>query len=253
MSIPRFLLPRGLPSAQSLRTLQRKQKVSIAGRRCFSATSPANAKAKKPASSKPRVLEKPDKFRPPSHPQRIVAPRRTAAGQPVNYGAPLTKAARTAQDKKQYPNMFPPEGTVMFKFLTSRWIHVWISLGILTSLATFTFTTNFKASSPFAHLLPPWSALFTSPFDTISKAFQVYRMDVQHNSMLVREQRQGRVQDAEKRRQYRVAHGMEEAAEADKAAVDTHSPVAVDEGLKKGEYVDWEGNRKPVKKWLGIW
>lgn len=90
--------------------------------------------------------------------------------------------------------------------------------------------------------------------DTISQALAVYRMDVQHNSMLTREKRLQRVEDAEKRRRYRVAHGMEEdtttkpetpvAAEKE---VDEQSPVA-------GEYVvDWEGNKKPVKKWLGIW
>lgn len=69
----------------------------------------------------------------------------------------------------------------------------------------------------------------------------------------MREQRHRRIEDAEKRRQYRVAHGMEEPTEQDKEKqgekIDEQSPVAV-EG---GEFVDWEGKRKPVKKWLGIW
>ena len=131
---------------------------------------------------------------------------------------------------------------------------------ILTTLATFTFTTNFKASSPFAHLLPPWSGLLTSPFETISQALSVYRMHVQHESMRVREKRHARIEDAEKRRQYRVAHGLEEPAEEEKeeqAVVDDQSPIAVDvapEGAAvQGEYVDFDGKRKPVKKWLGIW
>lgn len=81
-------------------------------------------------------------------------------------------------------------------------------------------------------------------------------MHVQHESLRVREQRHRRIEDAEKRRQYRVAHGLEEPTEADKqkavAEVEGQSPDAVsDEG--KGEFVDWEGRRKPVKKWLGIW
>jgi hypothetical protein len=250
----------------------------------------------KPETRKNRILEKPDKFRPPSHPQRIVSPARTPSGQPVNYGPRLTAKEREEQNKKQYPSMFPPEGTVMFNFLTSRWIHVWIAMvsgftflsnqaqpaaqipmdihdmedrilvavtnicfqGILTTLATFTFTTNFKASSPFAHLLPPWSGLFTSPFETISQALSVYRMHVQHESMRVREKRHARIEDAEKRRQYRVAHGLEEPAE-EKEAGDDQSPIAVDEqspvavANQGEEYVDFDGKRKPVKKWLGIW
>ncbi|KAJ6010827.1 hypothetical protein N7451_002239 [Penicillium sp. IBT 35674x] len=254
--IPHFLLPRGLPTARTLRTLQHRGLNSN-----FSTTSAVYRMNKaKPETRKNRILEKPDKFRPPSHPQRIVSPAaRTPSGQPVNYGPRLTAKEREEQDKKQYPSMFPPEGTVMFKFLTSRWIHVWIAMSILTTLATFTFTTNFKASSPFAHLLPRWSGLLTSPFETISQALSVYRMHVQHESMRVREKRHARIEDAEKRRQYRIAHGLEEPAEEEKeqVVVDDQSPIAADvatEGApKQGEYVDFEGKRKPIKKWLGIW
>lgn len=84
-------------------------------------------------------------------------------------------------------------------------------------------------------------------------------MHVQHESMRVREKRHARIEDAEKRRQYRVAHGLEEPAEEEKGqvVVDDQSPIAVDvapEGAAvQGEYVDFDGKRKPVKKWLGIW
>lgn len=146
----------------------------------------------------------------------------------------------------------------MYKFLTSRWIHIWIAMGVLTSLATFTFTTNFKHSSPYAHLLPPWSALLTHPIDTIGQALAVFRMHVQHTSMETREKRLKRVEDAEKRRQYRIAHGLEEPNEKTERqnpeVVDDQSPVAVDiPAVGPDEYVDWEGKKRPVKKWLGIW
>jgi hypothetical protein len=89
----------------------------------------------------------------------------------------------------------------------------------------------------------------------------VWRMHVQHNSMLVREQRHRRVEDAEKRKQYRVAHGLEEAEPEKKDEsgneADLQSPVAavaaVEGAEGKNEFVDWDGNKKPVKKWLGIW
>lgn len=90
-------------------------------------------------------------------------------------------------------------------------------------------------------------------------------MHVQHTSVQTREKRMQRVEDAEKRRQYRVAHGLEEEPAAEPAgegaaAVDDQSPVArgsSEQGqgqqVGDGEYVDWEGKRRPVKKWLGIW
>ncbi|KAJ5513191.1 hypothetical protein N7463_002743 [Penicillium fimorum] len=259
--IPGFLLPRGPPSALTLRALQRQSAT-----RNFTSTSATLRKVSKgntntSTNSKPRVLAKPDRFRPPSHPQRLTTPslRNVPAGQPFEYGPRTTEKERVQQNKTQYPGMFPPEGTVMFKFLTSKWIHIWIALSVLVSCAGFTFTTNFKATSPFAHLLPSWSGLLTSPIDTISQAFSVWRMHVQHNSMRVREQRHRRVEDAEKRKQYRVAHGLEEAEpekKKDEGAneVDSQSPVAAVEGVEgTNEFVDWEGNKKPVKKWLGIW
>lgn len=85
--------------------------------------------------------------------------------------------------------------------------------------------------------------------------------------MRVREQRHRRVEDAEKRRQYRIAHGLEDAPEKEgsvpvEGAYDGQSPVAMDvavaaagdaAGVGGEEFVDWEGKKKPVKKWLGIW
>ncbi|KAF9892125.1 hypothetical protein FE257_002531 [Aspergillus nanangensis] len=246
--IPHFLLPRGAPSARALQALTRRR-----------ATAAASTKWHRCASTdKPHVLEKPDKFRPPSHPARRVM--QTRNGQvinsvPVNYPGPrLSEKEKQEQNKREYPSMFPPEGTVMFKFLTSKWIHIWIAMGVLTTLATFTLKTNFQATSPFAHLLPPWSALLTHPIDTVGQALSVYRMHVQHTSMETREKRQRRVEDAEKRRQYRVAHGLEEEQVGkdggEEKSVDDQSPVAVEQGE---EYVDWDGEKKPVKKWLGIW
>ncbi|KAL4781614.1 hypothetical protein BJX76DRAFT_11457 [Aspergillus varians] len=257
--IPPFLLPRGVPSQRTLLALSKSKSAVTTTPRC------ASTKASPPPKDqKPRVLEKPDKFRPPSHPARRVV--QTRNGRVVNYPGPKFSEKEEAERKtKQYPTMFPPEGTVMFRFLTSRWIHIWIAMGVLTSLATFTFTTNFKQSSPFAHLLPSWSGLLRHPIDTIGQALSVFRMHVQHSSMETREKRRRRVDDAEKRRQFRVAHGMEEPSEAERGeggkegvqdVVDDQSPIAIEaQGLGQGEegFVDWEGKKRPVKKWLGIW
>jgi hypothetical protein len=69
------------------------------------------------------VLEKPDKFRPPSHPQRLN--RKLPRQYP---GPPLSESERQAQKTRRYPHMFPNEGTPLHRFLTNKWIHMWISL-----------------------------------------------------------------------------------------------------------------------------
>ena len=73
-------------------------------------------------SSKPRVLEKPTRYNPPSHGkrQREKVPR--------TYGPELTSQQQEEQEAKYYPNMMPPEGTFMHWFLMNRGIHLWITL-----------------------------------------------------------------------------------------------------------------------------
>src|SRR5271170_7428837 len=75
------------------------------------------------APPKTIVLEQPDKFRPPSHPQRLN--RRAPRQYP---GPPLSEAERKAQKTKRYPHMFPNEGTFMHWFLTNRWLHLFITV-----------------------------------------------------------------------------------------------------------------------------
>ncbi|OXV08354.1 hypothetical protein Egran_03880 [Elaphomyces granulatus] len=282
LMIPQFLLPRGI-SPNTLRyaaatightgSYARLSMSASQGCHFFSSSPSWKAKSEK---DKQHVLAQPDKFRPPSHPARRVVQTRdgkiVGAATPYNYPGPSLSTKELEERKtKQYPNMFPPEGTVLHKFLTTQWIHAWIAMGVLISLAVFSFTTNFKRTSPFVDLLPPWSALLTHPIGTISQALSVFKMHVQHTSVMTREQRHRRNQDVEKRRQYRIAHGLEEPDEADvkkdsslsaaSIAQDDQSPIAPDadqpqqtdskEG--RGDREQVEGPKRPVRKWLGIW
>ncbi|KAH8699291.1 hypothetical protein BGW36DRAFT_407086 [Talaromyces proteolyticus] len=265
-SIPQFLLPRGI-SSHTLRYAAATRGFSSSFRWQRSRT----GGKEKEASDKPRTLAQPDKFRPPSHPARRVLPTRNGkpviVKEPFNYpGPPQSAVEKEAQKTKRYPNMFPPEGTVMHKFLTTRWIHAWIAMGVLTTLATFTFTENFKRTSPFAHLLPPWSGFLSHPINTVSQAVSVWKMHVEHNSVVARENRHKRIDDAEKRRQYRIAHGLEEPAHAGASVVeDDQSPIAAGaadtmipmqqiQTEASGDSQQFrEGQKRPVKKWLGIW
>ncbi|KAH7054606.1 hypothetical protein B0J12DRAFT_709980 [Macrophomina phaseolina] len=232
------------------------------------------AYASKPPKSedgKPLVLEKPDKFRPPSHPARLPSSRKKPQ---YSYGPRLTPEELAAQGRKKYPNMMPPEGSFMHWFLTNRMLHVYISLAVLFSLAFYTFLMNFLTTTPYRDLLPARSELLTHPFRSLHQFLTVYKMHAEHVSAETAEKRKRKVEDVDKRAEYRRAHGLESEeggilkgwlgegrekkmevvpAEGVEADVDAQSPIAKEE--QEG-FRDFEGKpvqKRPVKKWLGIW
>ncbi|KAI9820587.1 MAG: hypothetical protein M1827_004956 [Pycnora praestabilis] len=250
--IPRFLLPRGL-----LHHTQKSPPAPLFIRHAATRTSP----------SKPRVLEKPAKFNPPSHPARLN--KKTPKSFP---GPPLSFQEMEAQKTKQYPHMMPPEGSFMHWFLTNKSIHVYITLTFLFSLATFTFLTNFTRTTPFSHLLPPTSDLFSHPFSFIHQYIEVFKLHTAHITAETQERRKRKIDDVQKRSEYRKAHGLDKdegfGGWTAKSEAEVMGPALVvgegqgegrrgggldGEGEDKGVYSDWEGKRKPVRKWLGIW
>ncbi|KAI9697181.1 MAG: hypothetical protein M1836_004745 [Candelina mexicana] len=171
----------------------------------------------------------------------------------------------------------PPEGSFMYWFLTNRGIHMWITLSTLTSLAIYTFLTNFRLTSPFAHLLPPFSSFLSHPISFMSTWLEVYKLHTAHISAETAERRKRKVDDVVKRSEYRKAHGLDQGegfgawtarteGEALGPAIGGSevkgvNVVAMGDGTvgngaekeEKGVYKDFEGRRRPVKKWFGIW
>ncbi|KAI1105067.1 hypothetical protein F4804DRAFT_331736 [Jackrogersella minutella] len=171
------------------------------------AVTPKPAAASKPSDpSKPIVLEKPEKFNPPSHGARL--PRST----PKHYGGPMSEAELQAQTVKTYPGLPPPENTWSHWIIHSRGIHLFITLGTLTSLAVYTFVTNFKAKSPFADMIPPISEFPSHPFQYVGVLIDIMRMQQEHESAQTAEMRRKKVDDVAKRNEYRKAHGLEPAS-----------------------------------------
>lgn len=120
--VPRFLLLRGIYfGPQSI------PRIPCSGLRKLQHCSRNGSAAAPP--SKPRALEKPTKFYPPSHPQRL-AKRRTPRHYP---GPPLSEAQKEDQKTKRYPNTMPAEGTFMHWFLNNRLLHMSITLVILAA------------------------------------------------------------------------------------------------------------------------
>lgn len=84
----------------------------------------ASTSSKSSTPKKPLVLEKPERFNPPSHGARL--PRRGAT--PNHYGGSLSEQEFAKQKVTQYPGMMAPEGTFEHKFWHNPWIHTFIAL-----------------------------------------------------------------------------------------------------------------------------
>lgn len=108
MATSRLVIPRASLALHSAQLQQRCLGLSL---RHASTASPP----------KPRVLEKPERFNPPSHPSRIRP-------KPKYYGPDLSEHERKAQRTRQYPHMMPEEGTFLHWFLTNKNIHLFISM-----------------------------------------------------------------------------------------------------------------------------
>lgn len=138
------------------------------------------------------------------------------------------------------------------------------------TLAFSAVITNLQRTSPYASDLPPGSLFFRHPFRFISQYFEVYKMHTAYISAQTAERRRKKVEDVQKRAEFRKAHGMDSdegfggwTAKSDSErlgpALETGAAGAgamVEERAtadEKGVYTDFEGRRKPVRKWLGIW
>ncbi|KAI1612875.1 hypothetical protein EDD36DRAFT_248007 [Exophiala viscosa] len=179
-----------------------------------------------PNSKGPIVLEQPDKFRPPSHPSRLAARRRPAA-----YNQGSTEQEKEHQKTRTYPHMFPEKGSFMHWFLTDRWIHIWITMGTLTILAFITLTQTFLKTSPYAHLMPPVSSLPFHPITYVKESLSVIKLHIDYTTAQTNESRQQKIRDAQKRRLYRRAHGMEDLNAEEEQGIDVRGLVPWDDGL----------------------
>jgi hypothetical protein len=204
-------------------------------------------------SSKPLVLEKPAKFNPPSHASRL---RKDGPRYP---GPQLSAEQLAVQKTKKYPNMMPPEGSFLHWFINNRSIHVYITLGTLFSLALTAFITNLKRSSLFYDMLPPWHHVFLHPVAFTRTYIEVLRLHTAQVSAETAERRRRKVEDVQKRGDYRKAHGLDKeegiggwTAKTDKEDLGPAIPLGGPDG-KEGELVGEQLRKKPLRKWLGIW
>lgn len=119
--------------------------------------------------------------------------------------------------------------------LTTRWVHVTVTLGILVILAFTSITLTWSKTSPYGHLIPPVNMLFFSPFTYVAELWNVYRLHMEYTTAQVAEKRRQNILDAQKRRLYRRAHGMEDLDADEVSGPDIRGLVEWDDGLTNKE------------------
>ncbi|KAK1761367.1 hypothetical protein QBC47DRAFT_369866 [Echria macrotheca] len=236
-TIPKFLLPQTGRIWRTRRSPSTKR---------FASSSPPQ---------KPPVLEKPERFNPPSHGARL--PR--SSSMPKHYGGQLSKEEAIAQIKREYPGLMAPGGTLAYRIIYSKWIHLTITIGTLTTLAIWTWTLNLQRNSPYADMLPSSSDLLWHPIRSTRAFIEVLRLDELHNSAIVAEKRARRVDDVAKRTQYRKAHGLSEEQGLEsifglgKAKEEDAAEEVKEKEARPVKVSDVEGPvTEPRKKFLGI-
>ena len=127
----------------------------------------------------------------------------------------------------------------------------------MSSLAFVVWSTNFKQNSPFAHMLPTWSETLFHPIHSTRTFFHVLRLNTEYTAAETAERRKAKVDDVQKRAQYRKAHGLDQdegfggwTAKSDSELIGPAIPSG--DGSMTAEEVEVK-KRPPVKKWLGIW
>lgn len=104
-----------------------------------------------------------------------------------------------------------------------------ISLALISSLQTFLHT------SPYAHLVPPFSSIFLSPLTFFRESWSVFRLHLDYTTEKTAHSRAQNILDAQKRRLYRRAHGMEDLDAQEDQGVDVRGLVPWDDGLTNPE------------------
>ena len=84
--------------------------------------------------------------------------------------------------------------------------------GTLLLLGICTFVMNFAHTSPFKHLLPPNSELWTDPGHFFTAWIRVMQLHERERNKSVGEERRAKLDDVMKRRQYQKVHGLDKEA-----------------------------------------
>jgi hypothetical protein len=90
-------------------------------------------------------------------------------------------------------------------------------------------------TSPYAHLIPPISSLAFHPITYVRESLAVVRLHIDYTTEQSETSRQRKILDAQKRRLYRRAHGMEDLNAEEEEGIDVRGIAPWDDGLTNKE------------------
>ena len=138
---------------------------------------------------------------------------------------------------------------------------------MLFTLAFYVFVTDFIDKTTFRELLPTKEDWKLHPIKSFKRFWSVYKLHIEQRSAETAERRRQQMEDVQKRKEYRKAHGIEErqlpfglgvatpepdAGGLSQSAVDEASPTTSLPPAQEEDDIS-ERRKRPVKKWLGIW
>ena len=251
-----------------LHLLSRSQCLPLLNRRASTSTKSTRAT---------RLLAKPMRYNPPSHPSVVKRARPT----PQYYGPELTREQKVAQEEKWYPNMMPPEGTFLHWFLSDRSLHLWITMvsipiirqmgpllltlqlkpfpsqSTLTCLGMIAMWENWCLSTIFRDSLPLRENILRHPVDSAWQFFFAWQRSLEEGCTDSIERKDRRNNDITKQASYRKAHGEEKEQQVEfwpeferrygKMVIDEKTGRLVDENTLPNK-----GVRKESKLWFGV-
>lgn len=107
-------------------------------------------------------------------------------------------------------------------------------------------------------MLPHWSQFFTHPIQFTRTVVEVLRLNAAHVTAETQARRSRKVEDVEKRSEYRKAHGLDKDEGFGGWTAKTNDEllgpaVPVQEVNDEGQSEPVSRPKPPVRKWLGIW
>ncbi|KAF6821264.1 hypothetical protein CSOJ01_00270 [Colletotrichum sojae] len=253
-TLPRFLLPALSPMWRAAAARSAGRPAAATALRSSTGTVWTIRYASTSGAGKkgPAVLEKPAKFNPPSHGSRL--PKKHL---PKHYGGQLSGQEMKAQRVREYPGMMAPEGTWAHWFVNNRSIHLFITLGTLTTLAITSLYLNFTQTSPFKHLLPPGSEFWSHPIDFIGTWIRVIQLHERDRNEKAIARHTQHTDDVAKRQYYRKEHGLDKENPVanflgmkEESDTPPAPPAAASPAAENVAAAPAEGEKK--KKWFGL-
>lgn len=101
-------------------------------------------------------------------------------------------------------------------------------------------------------MLPSFVEFLSSPFASIGTCIEIFKLHTAKVSAETAERRKKKVEDVQKRSEYRKAHGLDQETGFGGWTAKTNEE-SLGPAIPLGETGEPRAEKKPLKKWLGIW